>query len=200
MSREQTITRHTNETHVELTLNLDGKGKTDIATGIGFFDHMLQHVAVHGLFDLQVAAEGDLHVDSHHTIEDVAIVLGQALDRALGERRGIRRMGHSYVPMDEALAFVAIDLSGRPYTFVEAAWHAPALGQMPTSLVPHFLESLAVHGRMNLHARVLYGRDDHHQAEALFKALGRALREAVALDPGRSGVPSTKGTLTEEEG
>jgi imidazoleglycerol-phosphate dehydratase len=200
MSRRQTIRRETNETRIELALELDGTGQANIETGIGFFDHMLDHVAVHGLFDLSVSAEGDLHVDSHHTIEDVAISLGQALDRALGERRGIRRMGHSYVPMDEALAFVAVDLSGRPYTVFEASWQAPAIGAMPTSLVGHFFESLAVHGRMNLHARVLYGRDDHHQAEALFKALGRALREAVARDERRSGVPSTKGTLTEANG
>jgi imidazoleglycerol-phosphate dehydratase len=197
MSRQQTIRRETSETRIELTLNLDGTGQASIETGIGFFDHMLHHVAVHGLFDLQVAAAGDLHVDSHHTIEDVAIVLGQALDGALGQRQGIQRMGHSYVPMDESLALVAVDLSGRPYTVFEAAWHTPAIGQLPTSLVGHFFESLAVHGRMNVHARVLYGRDDHHQAEALFKALGRALRGAVALDPRRSGVPSTKGTLTE---
>lgn len=200
MSRQQTIRRETNETRIELSLNLDGTGQASIETGIGFFDHMLHHVAVHGLFDLSVAAEGDLHVDSHHTIEDVAIVLGQALDAALGQRQGIQRMGHSYVPMDEALALVAIDLSGRPYTVFEAPWHTPAIGQMPTSLVDHFFESLAVHGRMNLHARVLYGRDDHHQAESLFKALGRALRAAVALDPRRSGVPSTKGTLAENSG
>src|SRR5690606_14230118 len=150
----------------------------------------------HGLFDLQVRARGDLEIDSHHTIEDVAIVLGQALNEALGNRHGIQRMAHAYVPMDEALAFVAIDLSGRPYTVFQGTWHTPAIGQMPTSLVGHFMESLAVHGRMNLHARVEYGRDDHHQAEALFKALGRALRAAVAVDEARQGVPSTKGTLT----
>jgi imidazoleglycerol-phosphate dehydratase len=200
MNRQATINRQTNETQIDLTLDLDGTGKAGIVTGVGFLDHMLDHVAVHGLFDLSISAASDLHVDAHHTIEDVAIVLGQAVDRALGERRRIRRMGHSYVPMDEALAFVAVDLSGRPYTVFEATWHTPAIGQMPTSLVRHFLESLAVHGRMNLHARVLYGRDDHHQAEALFKALGRALRDAVALDPGRSGIPSTKGTLSEESG
>jgi imidazoleglycerol-phosphate dehydratase len=200
MSRRQTIRRETNETRVELALELDGAGQAEIETGIGFFDHMLQHVAMHGLFDLTVSAKGDLEVDSHHTIEDVAIALGQALDRALGERRGIRRMGHSYVPMDEALAFVAVDLSGRPYTVFDASWRTPAIGAMPTSLVGHVFESLAVHGRMNLHARVVYGRDDHHQAEALFKALGRALREAVARDERRSGVPSTKGTLAEGSG
>ena len=195
MSREITIHRETTETEVKVTLNLDGRGRHQIATGVGFLDHMLRHIAVHGLFDLTVEARGDLEIDAHHTVEDVAIVLGQALDQALDERAGIRRMGHAYVPMDEALAFLAVDLSGRPYSVIEAAWHTPMIGQMPTALVDHFLESLAVHGRMNLHARVLYGRDDHHQAEALFKALARALRQAVEVDPRRSGIPSTKGTL-----
>jgi len=153
-------------------------------------------VAVHGLFDLDVKAAGDLHIDAHHTVEDVALTLGQALAEALGDKRGLVRMGSAYVPMDEALAFVAVDLSGRPYSVIEAAWHGPMLGQMPTSLVEHFLESLASAGRLNLHARVLYGRDDHHQAEALFKALGRALGAATQIDPRRGGqIPSTKGTL-----
>ncbi len=193
--RVATLARKTNETEIQLTLNLDGRGQAEINTGVGFLDHLLHHVAVHGLFDLAVRAEGDLHIDAHHTIEDVAIVLGQALDQALRQRSGINRMGHAYVPMDEALAFVAIDLSGRAYSVIDAAWHTPAIGQMPTTLVPHVLETLAVQARMNLHARVLYGRDDHHQAEALFKALGRALRVAVAYDPRRLDIPSTKGTL-----
>lgn len=197
MKREATIQRKTSETDISLTLALDGAGHCDVSSGVGFLDHMLRHVAVHGLMDLQLSAIGDLEIDAHHTIEDIAIVLGQALDQALGDRQGIQRMGHAYVPMDEALAFVAIDLSGRPYSVLQTSWHAPAMGQMPTAMVDHFMESLAVHGRMNLHARVEYGRDDHHQAEALFKALGRALRQAVALDEQRSGVPSTKGTLTE---
>lgn len=196
MTRSATIRRQTSETDIQLTLALDGPGRGDILTGVGFLDHLLTALAVHGLLDLHVRATGDLHIDPHHTIEDVGIVLGQALDQALGDRAGIQRMGHAYVPMDEALAFVAIDLSGRPYSVIRAKWHSPAIGQMPTSLVGHFLESLAVHGRLNLHARVLYGRDDHHQAEALFKATGRALADALALDPRRGGVPSTKGTLT----
>lgn len=195
MTRIATLNRQTNETNIALILALDGQGAHAVDTGVGFLDHMLTHVALHGLFDLEVKARGDLHIDAHHTIEDVAIVLGQALDNALGNRHGIQRMGHAFVPMDEALAFVAVDLSGRPYTVVDAKWHTPAIGQMPTSLVAHFLETLAVHGRMNLHARVQYGRDDHHQAEALFKALGRALRQAVAVDERRQGAPSTKGTL-----
>jgi imidazoleglycerol-phosphate dehydratase len=197
MSREATLTRQTTETSVSLTLNLDGQGHTEVQTGVGFFDHMLTHIAHHGLFDLTVRAEGDLHVDPHHTAEDVAILLGRVIDQALGERVGIARMGCACVPMDEALARVVIDLSGRPYAVVEAEFSAPSIGQMPTSLVAHVLESLAVHARMNLHAHVLYGRDDHHKAEALFKALGRALRQAVAPDPRRTGVASTKGTLTE---
>jgi imidazoleglycerol-phosphate dehydratase len=197
MSREATLTRQTTETSVSLTLNLDGQGHTEVQTGVGFFDHMLTHIAHHGLFDLTVRAEGDLHVDPHHTAEDVASLLGRAIDQALGERVGIARMGCACVPMDEALARVVIDLSGRPYAVVEAEFSAPSIGQMPTSLVAHVLESLAVHARMNLHAHVLYGRDDHHKAEALFKALGRALRQAVAPDPRRTGVASTKGTLTE---
>lgn len=196
MTRNTTLKRQTSETDIQLTLDLDGSGQHNIETGVGFLDHMLTHVALHGLFDLDVTAHGDLHIDAHHTIEDVAIVLGQALDSALGDRQGISRMGHAYVPMDEALARVVLDLSGRPYSVVDASWHTPAMGQMPTSLVGHFLETLAVHSRMNLHAHVFYGRDDHHQAEALFKALGRALRQAVAIDARRQGVPSTKGTLT----
>lgn len=194
--RIATVERKTAETDVQVTLNLDGRGQANISTGVGFLDHLLHHVAMHGLFDLAVRAEGDLHIDAHHTIEDVAIVLGQALDRALRQRAGINRMGQAYVPMDEALAFVAIDLSGRAYSVIQATWHTPAIGQMPTALVPHVLETLAVQARMNLHARVLYGRDDHHQAEALFKALGRALRQAVAYDLRRQNIPSTKGTLS----
>jgi imidazoleglycerol-phosphate dehydratase len=194
--RTATITRKTNETDLTLTLNVDGAGQHDIATGVGFLDHMLTHLAVHGLFDLTVRAAGDLHIDAHHTIEDTALVLGQAFAEALGDKRGLVRMGHAYAPMDEALAFVAVDLSGRPYAVVQAEWHTPLIGQFPTSLLPHFFESLAVTMRANLHARVLYGRDDHHQAEALFKALARALDAATQIDPRRAGaVPSTKGSL-----
>jgi imidazoleglycerol-phosphate dehydratase len=195
--RTAELHRTTNETDIQVRLNLDGAGAHEITTGVGILDHMLSHVAVHGLFDLTLTARGDLHIDSHHTIEDCALALGQAVNQALGDRKGIARIGSAYVPMDEALAFVALDLSGRPYTVFEAEWRAPMIGQMPTSLVSHFFESLAVTARMNLHARVLYGRDDHHQAEALFKALGRALDAATQLDPRRGGaIPSTKGTLT----
>ena len=194
--RSAKIQRKTSETDITLSLNLDGSGQTKIATGVGFLDHMLRHIAVHGLFDLDVQAAGDLEIDAHHTIEDVAIVLGQAFDQALGDRRGIARMGSAYVPMDEALAFVAIDLSGRPYAVVQAEWHSSMIGALPTSLIPHFLESFAVGARTNLHARVEYGRDDHHQAEALFKALGRALDTATQIDQRRAdAIPSTKGLL-----
>jgi imidazoleglycerol-phosphate dehydratase len=194
--RTSSIQRKTNETEINLSLDLDGKGKYSIDTGVGFLDHMLSHVAVHGLFDLELKAHGDLQVDVHHTVEDCALVLGQAFDQALGDRAGIVRMGTAYVPMDESLAFVCVDLSGRPYSVIQAEWHAPSVGQVPTSLFAHILESFAVTARCNLHARVLYGRDDHHQAEALFKALGRALDEATRIDPRRaSRIPSTKGSL-----
>jgi len=194
--RNAQLHRLTNETDIRLSLDLDGTGRHDIATGIGFLDHMLAHIAVHGLFDLMVKATGDLQVDAHHTIEDTALLLGQALNEAVGDKRGLVRMGSAYVPMDETLAFVAVDLSGRPYAVVRADWHGPSIGQFPTSLVPHFFESLASTARANVHARVEYGRDDHHQAEALFKALGRALDIATTIDPRRAGLlPSTKGTL-----
>lgn len=194
--RTSRIKRKTSETDIEVTLALDGSGQHDIATGLGFLDHMLTHIAVHGLFDLTVCAEGDLHVDAHHTVEDVALVLGSAFDQALGDRKGIVRMAHAYVPMDETLAFVAVDLSGRPYAVVDVAWTAPEVGGIPVTLWEHFFESLSVAARANVHARVLYGRDDHHKAEALFKALARALDIATQRDPRRVGrVPSTKGMI-----
>lgn len=192
--RIATQERSTLETTVRVTLNLDGEGKADIASGVAIFDHMLRHFAVHSLVDLELQAKGDLDVDAHHTVEDVAIVLGLALDQALGQRRGINRVGSSYVPMDEALALVVIDLSGRGYAVFEAEFTSPLLGTLATSLVSHFFETLATNARMNLHARVLYGRDDHHKAEAMFKALGRALGEAVQPDPRRQ-IGSTKGRI-----
>jgi imidazoleglycerol-phosphate dehydratase len=195
MNRTATIQRTTGETDISITINLDGTGQHDISTGVGFLDHMLTAVAVHGLFDLQVQAQGDLHIDSHHTIEDVGIVLGQAINEAVGDRKGINRVGHAYVPMDEALGFVALDFSGRPYTVFQAEWGTPTIGQFPTDLVQHFFESIAVHARLTLNAKV-EGRNDHHKAEALFKALTRALRTAVELDPRRTDVASTKGTVT----
>lgn len=194
--RSATIKRETQETKIEISLNLDGSGQHDIATGLGFLDHMLTHIAAHGLFDLTVRAAGDLHVDAHHTVEDVALVLGSAFDQALGDRKGIARMAHAYAPMDETLAFVAVDFSGRPYAVVDVAWTAPEVGGIPTTLGEHFFASFAVTSRANVHARVLYGRDDHHKAEALFKALARALDIATQRDPRRTDrVPSTKGMI-----
>jgi imidazoleglycerol-phosphate dehydratase len=193
--RTATAQRTTNETNIKITIDLDGRGQHQINTGIGFLDHMLIALSVHGLFDLDVLATGDLHIDAHHTIEDVGIVLGQVINQAASDRRGINRVGHSYMPMDEALGFVALDFSGRPYTVFKAEWRTATIGQFPTDLVQHFFESLAVHARLTLHAQV-EGRNDHHKAEALFKALGRALRLALTLDLRRDDVPSTKGTLT----
>lgn len=194
--RTAEISRQTNETQIQVTLDLDGAGRHQISTGIGFLDHMLAHLAVHGLFDLTLQAAGDLHIDVHHTVEDAALALGQAFDQALGDRKGLTRMGDCFAPMDETLAHVAVDLSGRPYAVVQADWRTPYVGSIPTTLFPHFFESFAVTARCNLHARVLYGRDDHHQAEALFKAWARALDAATQVDPRRAGsLPSTKGTL-----
>ena len=192
--REASIERKTSETDIAVRIRLDGDGRYQVATGVGFLDHMLSALAVHGLFDLEVTATGDLHIDAHHTIEDVAIVLGQAIDLAAGDRKGINRVGHAYVPMDEALGFVALDFSGRPYTEFSATWTVPLIGQFPTDLVQHFFETLAVNARLTLHATVS-GRNDHHKAEALFKALARALDMAVTVDPRRQDIPSTKGTL-----
>ncbi len=200
--RQSEVKRETRETRIEVVLNVDGRGFYEIATGLGFLDHMLGHIAAHGLFDLTVRAEGDLEVDAHHTVEDVALALGTAFDQALGERRGLVRMGSAYVPMDETLGFVAVDLSGRPYAVVDVVWTGETVGGLrnggaiPVTLWAHFLESLAVTARANIHARVLYGRDDHHKAEALFKALGRALDAATRIEPRRQdAVPSTKGVL-----
>lgn len=194
--RTATIQRTTGETAITLTLNVDGSGTANCATGIGFLDHMLTLFARHGLFDLHVAATGDLHIDEHHTAEDVCICLGKAFDQALGERRGIVRTAHSYVPMDESLALVAVDLGGRPYCVFQADFVTPHVGTLGTDLIFHLFESIAHHGRLNLHARIEYGRNDHHKVEALFKAFGRALDAATRVDPrlGAS-VPSTKGTL-----
>ncbi len=189
------VNRQTGETDVSVSLDLDGTGRYQVDTGLGFLDHMLAQLAAHGLFDLEVQARGDLEVDEHHTVEDVAIGLGQALDEALGARRGIVRMGQSYAPLDEALARVVVDLSGRPYAVIEAEFETPSLGAVGTDLIIHFLETLAFQARISLHARVLYGRNDHHKAEALFKAFGRALDAATRMDPRRQGIPSTKGVL-----
>jgi histidinol-phosphate aminotransferase len=193
--RRATLHRRTGETDVAVSLDLDGTGRYQVETGLGFLDHMLAQIAAHGLFDLTVQAQGDLKVDEHHTVEDVAIGLGQALDKALGDRQGLVRMGHAYAPLDEALARVVVDLSGRPYAVIEVEFATPALGAVGTDLIIHFLETLAFQARLSLQAHVLHGRNDHHKAEALFKALGRALDAATRRDPRRQGVPSTKGVL-----
>lgn len=193
--RSASVKRQTRETSVLVELSIDGTGAAELNTGIGFYDHMLHHVAHHGLFDLTVQATGDVHIDEHHTVEDVALALGQTFDKALGDRAGIVRMADAFVTMDEALAHVIVDLSGRPYCVFDAQFATPSMGGLGTSLVAHIFESLAIQLRANIHARVVYGRDDHHKAEALFKALGRALDAATRIDPRRIGIPSTKGSL-----
>jgi len=192
--RMATIERHTAETEIRLTLGLDGTGETAIDTGLGFFDHMLTALIKHSRFDLELACSGDLHVDDHHTVEDCGIALGQALDQALGDRRGIRRFAHAFAPLDEALARVVVDLSGRPSPHVELGLARPKLGDVAAENLAHFFESLAIAGRMALHVDVLKGTNDHHRAEAAFKALALALRDAVAVT-GHDDVPSTKGLL-----
>jgi imidazoleglycerol-phosphate dehydratase len=190
------LQRETKETKVKVRLSLDGKGEAAVNTGIGMLDHLLTLLARHALFDLEVEAQGDIHIDAHHTVEDVAIVLGRALDQALGERRGIARMGHALVPFDEALALVAVDLAGRGYAVVEAQFSSDQVGGLPTDLVPHLLQSLAIEGKMNLHVRLLSGANDHHRVEAIIKALARALDQASRVDPRLEGrIPSTKETL-----
>ena len=194
--RRADVKRETRETEIEVALDLDGTGKYEISTGIGFLDHMLTHISAHGLFDLTVRADGDLEVDTHHTVEDVALALGTAFDGALAGRKGIVRMSSTYVTMDETLGFVALDLSGRPYSVVDIAWTGLEVGGVPVTVWEHFFESFAVTSRSNVHVRVLYGRDDHHKVEALFKALGRALDAATQVDPRRGdAIPSTKGVL-----
>jgi len=193
--RRARLARKTRETDVRVSLGLDGPGRARVATGIGFLDHMLTALAVHAGFDLRVACNGDLHVDAHHSVEDVGIVLGDALRQALGDRRGITRFGHAYVPLDEALARSVVDLSGRTALHYGVAFKAKNVGAMPTELFEDFFWALADHGRLNLHLDLLHGRNAHHIAEALFKATARALRMAVALDPRVVGAPSTKGRL-----
>jgi imidazoleglycerol-phosphate dehydratase len=190
------VRRETRESRVEVILNVDGSGQGDVATGIGFLDHMLDSLARHARFDLTVKADGDLHVDQHHTAEDVGITLGQALDKALGERRAIRRFGDAVVPLDEALAQVAIDLGGRPWASIDLPFRGQMIGGLSSDMIPHLLHSFAMDGRFALHVRLLAGDNDHHRAEATFKALARALDDATRPDP-RLGdqVPSTKGVI-----
>ncbi|PYO63766.1 MAG: imidazoleglycerol-phosphate dehydratase HisB [Gemmatimonadetes bacterium] len=196
MSRAGEARRKTKETEVRVRVDLDGSGRADVKTGIGFFDHMLEALARHAPYDLEIAATGDLHVDAHHTVEDVGIVLGQALAQALGERRGIRRYGEATVPLDDALARVVVDVSGRPYVAFHAeppTWQK--LGDYDVALTPEFFRALATHGGLTLHLDLLRGQNAHHAVEAVFKAAARALGDATRLDPRVTGVPSTKGTL-----
>lgn len=195
MARTATVTRTTRETQIILTLDLDGSGKTELDTGIGFFDHMLDGFARHGLFDLKVQCHGDLEVDCHHTIEDVGIALGTALREALGDKTGLVRYGSSLLPMDETLALCAVDLGGRPYFVYDAAFAAPACGGMDTQMAREFFYAVSYSAAMNLHLKVLYGENDHHKLEALFKAFAKALSAAVRQDPRIEGVLSTKGSL-----
>lgn len=195
MSRQATVTRRTGETDIEITIDLDGTGKADISTGIGFFDHMLTAFTRHGLFDLTVKVKGDLEVDGHHSVEDTGIVLGEAIAKALGDKKGIRRYGQRLLPMDETLCLCAIDLCGRPYFVMDAEFTAPMVGEFDTQLVREFFYSVSWSARMNLHLKLMDGVNDHHRIEAMFKAFARALDEAVSLDPRVESVPSTKGML-----
>lgn len=195
-NRRASVTRETKETKVSVTLDLDGGGDAQIATGVGMLDHLLAQIAKHGIFDLSVQATGDLSTDEHHTVEDVGLAIGRALDEALGQREGIVRMADATVPLDEALASVAVDLSGRGYATVDVAWTGERIGELPSDLISHLVWSLASEGKFTVHARVLSGVNDHHKAETLFKALGRALGAATRLEPRRAGgAPSTKGKL-----
>ncbi len=193
-ARQAAISRKTLETAITLELDLDGSGRAEVATGIGFFDHMLSALVRHGRFNLILKCQGDLDIDDHHTVEDCALALGQALDQALGERRGIARFGSAFAPLDEALARAVVDFSGRPCAVVELGLKREALGQLSCENIAHFFTSLATTGRMALHLDVLRGANDHHRAEAAFKATALALRQAARLD-GSDQVPSTKGTL-----
>jgi len=195
MPRTATIRRDSAETKIELALNLDGTGRHDIATGVGFFDHMLTHVARHGLFDLTVKCQGDLHVDSHHTVEDVGICLGKCLAQALGDKSGIRRFGSATVPMDETLVTAVIDLSGRPFLVWNADVANETLGTFRSALAEEFWRAVSSAGALNLHVILHHGRNTHHVIEAIFKATARALRQATEIDPRGGGIPSTKGVL-----
>jgi imidazoleglycerol-phosphate dehydratase len=191
--RKATQSRKTNETDIRVALNLDGTGEYRIATGIPFFDHMLAQLARHGHFDLEIDAKGDLEIDGHHTVEDVGWVLGQSLREALGDRRGIVRFGHAYVPLDEALTRVVVDLSGRPYLVYKAEFKVPRIGDLQTELIEEFLKAFVQEGRFNLHVENLYGRNQHHIAETIFKATARALHTATRVE--HAEIPSTKGVL-----
>jgi imidazoleglycerol-phosphate dehydratase len=194
--RTADVTRNTKETQIRVQLNLDGTGASTLATGIGFFDHMLDQIARHGLFDLNISAQGDLHIDGHHTVEDVGITLGQAVAKAMGDKAGLTRYGHAYVPLDEALSRVVIDLSGRPGLHMRVPFKSGMVGGFDTQLAYEFFQGFSNHAGVTLHIDNLFGDNAHHQCETVFKAFGRALRMAVTIDPRSVGVvPSTKGSL-----
>ncbi|MGC8719529.1 MAG: imidazoleglycerol-phosphate dehydratase HisB [Thermodesulforhabdaceae bacterium] len=193
--RKAQVERKTKETVVSVSLNLDGTGEASVKTGIGFFDHMLTLMIVHGRFDARINASGDTDVDNHHTVEDVGITLGMAFNEALGDRKGINRYGHALIPMDEALSQVVVDLSRRPYLVYETPPMAERIGSMESELVPEFLRAFAQHGGITLHARILYGTNSHHMVESLFKAMGKALHKASSIGGFYRDIPSTKGTL-----
>jgi len=193
--RRAEVVRKTRETDVRLSLDVDGSGRSEVRTGVGFLDHMLELFARHSLMDLEATCEGDLHVDAHHSTEDVGICLGQAFDRALGDRSGIRRYGSAVLPMDETLVTCAVDLGGRPYWAWNAPMPSPRVGEFDTELVADFWQAFTTNGRLNLHVLAHYGRNAHHLSEAIFKGLARALRSASEFDPRAAGVPSTKGVL-----
>ena len=195
-ARQATIERKTTETQISVSVNLDGGGKTDLATGVGFLDHMLDQLGRHGLLDLTVKADGDTHIDDHHTVEDSGIAIGQAVNKALGDRKGISRYAHAYIPMDETLVRVAIDLSNRPYLVWKVSFTRDKLGTIDTELFKEWFQAFAQAAGATLHVECLYGENNHHIAEACFKGLARALKDAVAIDPRKAdAVPSTKGTL-----
>ena len=194
--RRAEVTRHTAETQIRVAINLDGSGASTLATGIGFFDHMLDQIARHGLIDLDIAAQGDLHIDGHHTVEDVGITFGQAMEQAVGDKKGLRRYGHAYVPLDEALSRVVIDFSGRPGLHMRVDFKSGMIGALDTQLVYEFFQGFSNHAGVTLHIDNLHGDNAHHQCETIFKAFARAVRMALEIDPRSAGViPSTKGSL-----
>ena len=195
MARQAQVTRNTNETQISVSLNLDGSGKSTLATGVPFLDHMLDQIARHGVFDLEVTAKGDLHIDAHHTVEDIGITIGQAFAKAAGDKQGVRRYGHAYVPLDEALSRVVVDLSGRPGLVFKVDFVRARIGEFDVDLTHEFFQGFTNHALITLHVDNIRGDNAHHQAETVFKAFGRALRMAVEADPRMQGVPSTKGSL-----
>lgn len=194
--RKSTLTRKTKETDIYIEINLDGQGQANVSSGLGFLDHMLEQIALHSLCDLEIKATGDLVVDPHHTVEDIGLALGEVINQALGDRKGINRMGNASVPMDEALGEAFLDFSGRPYCVFKGEWTGAIIGQLPVTLIEHFFHSLSIKMKATLHLNLRYGRDDHHKAETLFKAFGRSLYEATRIDLRRADViPSTKGVI-----